>query len=237
MNIAYLFHGHARTWELCYENFFKNVYSVIPGDIFIHTWDRINAFSGSHWNGWQENLKDTDISNNVINLKGILETYKPTNILIEKDKGINSFKEKLPYVSNSHLGAKNMLSSCLTVFNMAKQYKKYDKFFSTRMDINYLTKFEKNELLSEELLIGKTNYDEKYPYIFDIWSVGSEKQFETKTNYINHIDNYWYNYGIDLHLHVYEAALKKYYDDTGIIVKRSNIEYCAPRITGEITYW
>ena len=122
MNIAYIFHGHSRTWNHCYNQFFENVFSVCPGDIFIHTWDRVNSTAGSHWNGWAE------------------------DIIIEKDKGIQHHKKNLPHISLPHLGVKNMLDSCLKVFNMAKNHKKYDKFFSTRMDIRYLTKFDKNEL-------------------------------------------------------------------------------------------
>jgi hypothetical protein len=237
MNIAYIFHGHSRTWNHCYDQFFENVFSVCPGDIFIHTWDRVNSTAGSHWNGWTEELPKSDISSEVIDLSGIIKAYKPIDIIIEKDKGLQHHKKNLPHISLPHLGVKNMLDSCLKVFNMAKQHKKYDKFFSTRMDIRYLTKFDKNELLSDELIIGKTGYDNKLPLTFDIWSIGSEKQIETKTNYINYINNYWYNCKLDLHHYVYEAALKRYYDDNGIVVKRSSMDYCAPRITGEITYW
>lgn len=237
MNIAYIFHGHSRTWDKCYNNFFENVFSIAPGDIFIHTWDRVNSTSGSHWNGWQEEFDSTDISSHVIDLKGILKAYNPTDIIVEKDKGIKHLKQKLPHISLPHLGVKNMLESCVKVFNMAKQYKKYDKFFSTRMDINYLTKFDIDELSCSELVIGKTNYDDKYPFVFDIWSIGSEEQIKTKTNYINNIDKYWYNCKLNLHHYVYEAALKRYYDDNGLSVKRSSIEYCAPRITGDVTYW
>ena len=176
MKVAYLFHGHSRTWKQCHKYFFKNVFSVVPGDIFIHTWDRVNSTSGSHWNGWTEELPSNDTSSNVIDLSGIIKAYKPTDIVVEKDKGISRFKKELPHISLPHLGVKNMLNSCLKVFNMAKQHDKYDKFFSTRMDIRYLSKFNKDELLFDELVIGKTNYDDTHPFVFDIWGIGSEKQ-------------------------------------------------------------
>tara|TARA_R110000868_G_scaffold405811_2_gene685641 strand:+ start:846 stop:1559 length:714 start_codon:yes stop_codon:yes gene_type:complete len=237
MNIAYLFYGHSRTWTQCYESFFENVFSSAPGDIFIHTWDRVNSTSGSNWNGWIEELPTTDISSQIIDLNGIIKAYNPIDIIIEKDKGIKHFKTNLPHVSLPHLGVKNMLDSRLKVFNMAKQHKKYDKYFLNRMDIKYLSKFDKNELLFDELIISKSGYSNKLPLIFDLFVIGSEIQIEIKTNYINHIDEYWYNYSSDLYRYSYEEALQKYCVNNGIIAKASCMDYCAPRIDGKTTYW
>lgn len=240
MKIAYIFHGHSRTWEQCYQNFFDNVYSVAPGDIFIHTWDRINAKSGSHWNGWEDQTQGVleEKSSKTIDFEGIKKSYNPKHIIVETDRGTDYLKSRYnKHIPNSHLGVKNMLESSLKAFEMARQYEKYDKYFSTRLDINYLSKLDINELNSSNLLIPKTAYDGKYPYIFDIWTAGSEEQLETKTNFYNAIDDYWYNYTDNFHAYIYECALKQYYNDNKIQTQTSEIKYCAPRIIGEPTFW
>jgi len=240
MKIAYIFHGHSRTWKQCYQNFFDNIFSVLPGDIFIHTWDKVNAQSGSHWNGWETQVSGSlaEESSKMTDVEAIVKAYNPKRMIVEPDKGTDHLKEK--YVKNiptSHLGVKNMLESCLKVFNTAKEYGKYDKYFSTRLDINYLSKLNVAELQTSKLLIPKTAYDKTHPYIFDIWTIGSEEQLKTKTNFFNAVDNYWYNATDNFHSYIYEQALKVYYNDNNIETQTSQLNYCAPRIIGEPTFW
>jgi hypothetical protein len=240
MKIAYIFHGHSRTWNQCYQNFFNNVFSIAPGDIFIHTWDRVNAKSGSHWNGWEEQVsqKLEEESSKILDLGGIIKAYNPKHITVETDTGVDHLKEKYKkQIPNPHLGAKRMLESCLKCFNTAKQHGNYDVYFSTRLDINYLSKLNIEELHSKKLIIPKTVYDGTHPYIFDIWSVGNESQFNIKTKFYDAIDNYWYYATDNFHSYIYEQALKKYYNDNNIETQTSNLQYCAPRIIGEPTFW
>jgi hypothetical protein len=41
MKIAYIFHGHARTWETCYQSFFDNIFNFDYCDL---QWDLIRLF-------------------------------------------------------------------------------------------------------------------------------------------------------------------------------------------------
>jgi len=240
MKIAYIFHGHSRTWKQCYQNFFDNIFSVLPGDIFIHTWDKVNAQTGSHWNGWKNetNTKLAEESSKLADIEGIAKAYNPKHMMVEPDPGTDHLQKNYnKIISAPHLGVKNMLHSCLKAFNTARQHGKYDRYFSTRMDINYLSKLDVTELQSPKLLVPKTAYDGTHPYIFDIWTIGSEEQLKIKTNFYNAIDQYWYNITENFHSYIYEQALKTYYTDNNIETQTSQLKYCAPRIIGEPTFW
>lgn len=244
MKIAYLFHGHSRTWEICYKNFFHNIYSILPGDIFIQTWNTVNSPVGSWWNG-NNSLLSGDmrtISAQNIDINKIYQIYKPKSLIIDHDYGIlnirNQYTNNIP---DCRLGAKNMLFGALNIFNIAKSYDKYDIYFSTRLDILFLTQLQLDELsiLGEKMLVSETRWEinEADRMVFDIWSIGNEEQFNKKTKFYYEIDKYWYNMNINFMEYTYEHGLKNYYDDIGLTTQSSKIKYCAPRINGDITFW
>jgi hypothetical protein len=204
MKVAYIFHGHARTWDKAYQNFFNNVYSVVPGDIFIHTWDTTNPAFGSWWNSWNDlNEEQLAIANKTPDFSGIYEAYKPKILMIEKNKEPD-FTNYPDYPQSSgiksHLGVKSMLESSRKAFEAARNYGDYDKFFSTRLDLNYISLFDKDEFYSDKIMAANGG-------AFDLWMMGNLEQMDIKTQYFNHIDEYFFS---NINSTPYEDSLKLY---------------------------
>lgn len=211
MKIAYIFHGHSRTWDQCYESFFDNIFSSAPGDIFIHTWDRRNTRLGAPWNGWNplegENLR---ISQEYTDISKIFQIYKPKVMIVEEDFGVDDsfLPEHLRNLNTTkpHLGTKNMLYQSRKIFEEANKFENYDRFFSTRMDILYPSKFDIEEIKDDKLRIPKDNN-------LDLWMFGTKEQIDIKTNYYYNIDDYWINTGLTS---FYEVHLERYLNDNNI---------------------
>lgn len=230
MNIAYLFSGHSRTWMYCFKQFYDNIYRCVPGDIFIHTWDCINAPFKAHWNKWSEELKNMSMQKADIN--NIIKIYDPIQCMIEKDIGLDYWSKKYPNIDPPYLGIKNFLYSQKRVFEMSKTYKIYDRYMMTRLDINYISKIDMSELLSDDYIVSDSL---KHPknMVFDFWSIGSMHHMEIKSNFLENIDKYWFTQNMD-NYH-YENALHAYLNDNQINLRRSNIKYNVPRINNTTT--
>ena len=223
-------HGHSRTWNQCYKNFFKNVHSQLPGDIFIHTWDTVNASQASYWGpyGYQNALPDQflEIANQTPDLKGIFEAYKPKLLMVEPDKkpdfsvlaGVtHEYNDSTP----SHVGTKNMLYQAKVIMDVAKAYDDYDYFFSTRMDIDYpelLAMEEIAEMLEHNVISASWIRSNE---ISDIWMFGPKDLMEIKANYFYHIDDLWFKREPDLTNFGYEKGLHRYLIETCNVPIRS----------------
>jgi hypothetical protein len=226
MKTAYIFHGHSRTWKLCYDNFFNNVFSELPGDIFIHTWDTVNTSCGSYWNGWVDlSGEQLRISQQTPDIGGIYETYKPKILLVEKDQqpDISNCKD-INNMTKGSLGTKNMLRGSRKIFEIAEKYDNYDIFFSTRLDINYTTKLKLEEITSSEMLAPHT-----HNFISDIWMIGNKEHMDIKTKYVDHIDNYWFSKDSFTSIW-YEDAFTRYMNDMHVTCKQPSITFNTPRI-------
>jgi len=143
--VAYIFHGHARTWDKCCDNFLNNVHSVLPGDIFIHTWDKLNAGSTSYWTpgGYSKELTEEqkELASSTPDFNSIYKKYNPKILIVQPDLPPNydPIRDTHHIESPStpaHLGTKNMLYQSRLIFQLADAYDDYDYFFSTRMDID-----------------------------------------------------------------------------------------------------
>lgn len=226
MKVAYIFHGHARTWKQCYKNFFDNVYAIAPGDIFIHTWDRTSPIVGSWWNGWGYLTGDAlEIASATPDISEIIEAYKPKMIIVEQDRlpDLSRYEnnDNIPHNAPGCLGVKLMLESSRKAFEAMKRYGVYDRVFSTRLDLNYQSKLNIDEVHSGRLVAASGG-------AFDIWMMGTTEQMDTKTQYVNHIDRYWYDRDIYLD---YETTLCRYLQDNNLgDFITSNITYTTPRI-------
>jgi hypothetical protein len=246
--IAYIFHGHSRTWDKCYQNFFKNVHSVLPGDIFIHTWDTKNALNASHWNpnGWVKNLDshNLEISRQLPDLGGIYNAYKPKVLLVEPNMGIDySLVPGIVYINQpielininqsilpACIGTKNMLYQSKRIFTVANSYDEYDYFFSTRMDIDYPTKLTDKE--AEAMLNSDSITSPPLSPVdfYDVWCFASKNLMGIKTDYYYHIDNYWFKKTRNFFNYGYERALHQYITDNKIKVRHSNLDYSMIRL-------
>lgn len=232
MNIAYLFSGHARTWEYCSPSFFSNIYNFAPGDIFIHTWDRINSYLPSHWNAHVWSGDTETISSIKTNYDKIIKTYNPIGFMIQQDPGVQKWIDKYPNINKDSLAIKNLLYSQNMVYQMAKTHKKYDRFFCTRMDINYTSTINITELFCSEYVISNSRKHASN-MIFDFWSIGSQEQIDIKCQYYHAIDKYWFPYNMNSIF--YEHALYNYLQDNSIPILKSSVTYNVPRINNIIT--
>lgn len=214
MNVAYIFHGHSRTWNQCYQSFFEKVYNHKPGDIYIHTWDKVNSKSGSWWNGYghlrddklEKSIRDADIS-------GIFSAYRPKKMIVEEHPHIDLTQHNLPAHLHDQipaiLGIKCMLKSRRTIFEEAMKVKQYDRIFSLRMDIEFLNNIDLDEF-NQEFLFRPNQLDN-----IDLWNQGSPEVIDTLTKYYYHIDEYWYN-NSSIYNPFYEMRLSSFLAENGI---------------------
>jgi hypothetical protein len=221
MKVAYIFHGHSRTWNQCYENFFKNVHSVIPGDIFMHTWNQVNSPTASYWKKWKYNSNEREISLSVPDFNGIYGAYKPKILLIENNPENPASSDSTDFVK-SHYGAGFMLGGSRKIFEMACKYGDYDFFVSTRMDIDYTSQFDIAEItnLESNSLLSPIA---RYPS--DIWMIGARQAMDIKTNYFFNIKKYWYDKpNFPSEECWYEGSFGEYLRDNNVKVIQSNLQ-------------
>ena len=227
MKVAYLFVGHSRTWSFCYQNFFDHIYRFMPGDIYIHTWNKVNTHLGSWWNGWNDlEGNNLAISTQTPDFNGIYNAYKPKYFAIEEESpiiemSINSSVEIQK--SKANWAVRNVLKAFKNVFQIAKNSEKYDKFFCTRMDIKYLTNISIDDFNSPYLLSPPMPHEGRNE-CRDVWLIGDENQIDIKTKYVDHIDEYWYNKTV-YNTYDHETALTDYLNDNNVQYKNINIEY------------
>lgn len=223
MKIAYIFRGHARTWEQCHENFFNNVHSVFPGDIFIHAWDNLSSPYGSHWNGFcplTEHQKS--IAESKIDMNAIYKAYQPKVMIVEQDK-IKSLGN-ISDATASRLGLKFMLNASKKILDEALKYDSYDFVFETRMDVNYTTKVNSDEFSRNSLVFADVVVD----CVMDFYCVGDVDKIKTKMDFCNHVQKYWYDG--DYHTNLYERSLSTYLRDNSISWQKSGMSFSVPRI-------
>lgn len=187
MRVAYCFVGHVRTYKHTHENFFKNVFSQMPGDIFIHTWDEMTGTTPAWWKT-QMNPTERDIASTKIDEKEIVSIYSPKNMLVETQRSLLPvpWRSHLPYPAYT---VKVVYESVLKAVNMAKNNDTYDRIFLTRMDINYLSKLDVNEFKSPKLFVPPMKFllvDCKAAS--DLWIHGTQKDIITSANYFWEIE-------------------------------------------------
>lgn len=240
MKIAYMFHGHSRTWNECFDSFFDNVYSVAPGDIFIHTWDRVNSKYGSFWN---KNLgilngEHEEKSSKTLDLDGIRKSYNPKHIVVETDRGIEMAYEDCPNLSTkllspSHLGAYNMVKSQYNAYKMTEACGEYDRYFSLRLDLMFPNKLNPEDLDEENFMMVPptfTDYDDpRTEMIFDIFAFGTKHIMKTRAEFYHHIWDYWYSKD-NLQSYFLEHAATKYFRDNGLKAKPSSLNFEVKRL-------
>jgi len=231
LKTAYIFHGHSRIWQSCYHNFFNNVFSILPGDIFIHTWDTVNAGFGSWWAHYRDLTEEEKIiTNQTPDFKGICEAYKPKVLLIEEDKG--KYLTNMSNHEKSSIGTQYMLKGSRKIFEIACKYDNYDVFFSTRMDLNYTTKLNISEYEDGVLMTP----DIRLPY--DVWMYGNKELMDIKTKYASYIEQYYFNKGINsLGGSGYETAFGSYIKDNNVTLRQSDLQWQSIRVFHENTIY
>lgn len=240
MKVAYMFHGHSRTWKECFQSFFDNVYSVAPGDIFIHTWDRVNSKYGSFWN---KNLgilnnEHEEISCQTLDLDAIRKTYNPKHITVETDLGIELPFRECPQLSNvnlapSHLGAYNMIKSQYNSYKLAESAGEYDIYFSLRMDLFFTNKLNESDLYESNYMVVPptfTDYDDpRTEMIFDIFAFANKNIMKTRAEFYHHVWDYWYSKN-NVYQYFLEHAATRYFRDNNIKAKPGSLNFEVKRL-------
>jgi hypothetical protein len=242
MKIAYIFVGHFRTWEKCYQNFFNNIYNVVPGDIFIDTWNKTNCSTTSWWNNWDGELDEQskNISQQTPDFKQIVEIYKPNIITINNDpswlpedkfwaynskyKNSDAYKHSR---SKSKLAIKYVLQSLHNMFNIAIKTNNYDRIFCLRPDIDFTSTINLEELKLPGFVTSSSRYNTA-KYTQDIFYHSSPEIIKIKTEFVNHVDTYWYDK--DYTTIDFEAALNEYLSDNKVPIINSSLLFNIPRI-------
>lgn len=235
-----MFHGHTRTWKDCYQSFFDNVFSIAPGDIYMHTWDRVNSKYGSFWTGKFDRLVDEQeqLSSQTLDLDSIKTVYNPKHIIIETDSGLELPLQELPQIktinaNSAHIAAYNMVKSQYLAFTLAEKYGEYDIYFSCRPDLFFPNKLDITELSETDyMMVPPTfeNYDDpRTEMIFDIFAFGPKNIMSIRAGFYHHIWDYWYSKN-NLLGYFLEHAATKYFRDNNIKAKPSSLTFEVKRL-------
>ena len=137
MKLALLIYGHMRTYKKCYENLKKNLLNLYDIDVFIHTWDVIEAATRSWHNRHMEKLPLTEEL-----FEEIKNIYNPISIETGTQEKIYN-DVTLPGSALSYAGHKYMMISQNNVTEQKIKYEKennfkYDAVIKIRPDIRLL---------------------------------------------------------------------------------------------------
>jgi len=135
MKVALIMYGHLRTYKKCHAKLKQNFIDKYNADVFIHTWDEIEAKTKS----WHNRHMDvTTLSKtNLTDLKNI---YSPKGLLIEHQSDMETADLTTPNNAISALGQERMLHSMFMADQLKSDYEtknnfKYDVVVKIRPDI------------------------------------------------------------------------------------------------------
>ena len=144
MKIAVCLYGHLRTWEHCYESLKKNLLDLYDCDVFMHTWDTVDAKTQS----WHDDLiKENCMVAGVC--EKLFEKYGLKDLMVETQADMSNeygyyHPVNLPERNVSIWGVNCMWHSIEQVNSLRLNYQKindidYDFIIFTRPDILFLT--------------------------------------------------------------------------------------------------
>lgn len=229
MKLAYCFVGHVRTYKQTYQNFFRNVFSQAPGDIFIHTWSETSNVNNSWWVDMQGNRKFIEDARKPVNIQEIIDIYKPKEILVEPQRSL------LPvpgWEKQKHdaYALKIIYESLRKSVNMAIKHGPYDRIFTQRMDMNCLTKFDPKELNSDRLFVAPHSQFLDMGACSDIWGHGTQRQMDIWANFYWRIEELVY-FANNKSVHG-ELAFHRYLKSHNIPISVSKLNFQIIRMFG-----
>lgn len=95
MRIAYCFAGYLRTYDKNL-TLFANMLNYYPGDVFVHTWDKLNY---GHDDTWHRDTTKSNVRLGGGDVDWIYRHYKPIDLIIENDENFpykNSYYSPMP---------------------------------------------------------------------------------------------------------------------------------------------
>ena len=234
MKVAYCFSGLLRTFDKTYEKISKNILKILPGDIFIHTWDTLGNNSTKTW--WSGDEKyGQKIENKIID--EVNRLYDPAKILIEEQSKL--LKHDYTEYNSSRKGEfQNTFSMWYSIYSSNKlrlEYEKqnhikYDVVFRMRFDMLPLNTIDLNQVEDfSSLYVGKNDNCYLVNAISDIFAYSSPEIMNKYCELYNNLKEFYLipNLGS-------EIGFTKYIKHCKINVKPSNLNMSLLRINGEI---
>ena len=158
MRTALLIYGHMRTYQATVESLKKNIIDILNPDVFIHTWDEIEARTPS-WHS--EHMNVFPLSEDHINKIKVFYDHK--NILIESQNVTERSCITTPNNNISLDGQKFMLESIKKANRLKTDYEeendfKYDLVVKIRPDIMLFTNIPiPKSIESNRFYVGSNN--------------------------------------------------------------------------------
>ena len=225
MKIAICLSGHMRSYAITLPSF-KEVTKDLDCDIFIHTWNKLEADT-SAWHSYDgQNLPNFDIDKNEIQ-----ELYSPKELAISDQSTIKSM-EGIWKHNQSYHGLYCAAFSKHAVNRLRKSYErkhniKYDLIIFARPDVYFY-----NQFFEEDLDLG--DVDLKYCVYFKLDS-GSDVIIFTNHKGADAIGVYDYEI-FDFLKHInHETCFQEYLKSKNVKLARS--KYCMPRDWKIVRSW
>lgn len=136
MRIAYCFAGYLRTFNH-HQTLLANLINHYPGDVFVHTWDKLNY---GKTDTWHRDTSGFDLKVTRADLDWIYKHYQPISMIIENDE---SFPHQNSFYSPMPMAKYGIYKSV----ELKRKYEQengfvYDWVFILRFDLLLLKKFE-----------------------------------------------------------------------------------------------
>lgn len=227
MKIAYCFTGHSRTYKKCYQSFFDNIFSVAPGDIFIHTWDVVSSDTPAYWNKFKPLTTDQIwIANEKIEEDEIRKIYNPVSIVL----GFSNPVLPVPGKTGEHQychGLKQYYEGVQWAVHLANKHSTYDRVFILRMDIEFLSKLDPKELEILNVVNAKHSYLEGRGSHTDLFLHGSQKDITTSADYYWNMDELFFR---NPNNQYHEDAWSHYMRNKGVTITPSSLKFRIQRV-------
>lgn len=152
MKIAYCMTGHIRTFNKTFPHFKTHMLDKFPGDVFIHTWSKLDSENKSWYKGEQEHPEIFDRIPEVVSL------YRPKAMTVEVQEN----------VVNTNWQRESLARSLA----LAKAHGAYDWAIRIRFDLLLSQGISPDELTKNALHVGVNNWDDSSGLVCDIFSHG-----------------------------------------------------------------
>ena len=240
MKVAYCFSGHLRTFDKTYEKISKNILKILPGDIFIHTWDTLGNNSTKAWWSGDEKYGQKIDEKTIDELNRL---YHPVKTSIEEQSKLLKHEKLLKHdfteFNASRQGEfQNLFSMWYSIHSSNKlrlEYEKqnhikYDIVFRMRFDILPLSIIDLNQIEDfSSLYVVRNDNSYLVNAISDLFAYSSPEIMNKYCELYNHLEEFFLipNIGSD-------GGFTKYIKHCKINVKPSNLKISLLRINGEI---
>ena len=215
--IAFLLHGHMRSFEFTHQSFnavLNDLKTKYECDVFIHTWNELEPRTPTWHEGYLK-VQSIDVDEDRI-----LSIYDPVRCLVEKQDIKNP--DRTIFHNQCEEGVLYAQYSRYKVNELKKQYEKlhdfrYDIVIVSRPDIIYYQNFLHEELQNHEFL-----------WVSQVFlGGGSDILFASNSEKIDKVCEFYNHFHETPKSHNVESTLENYLRTVNLQKKTSR--YCMPR--------